>query len=64
MSPRQGMNIPRLETRSTTVMMASWPHVVGGSPETRSTDTLCHFMSGTGKGLGCLAVSTRRDLAA
>ena len=63
-SLRQGMNIPRLENRSTTVMMASWPLVVGGNPETHSMDTLCHLVSGTGKGLGTLAVSTRLDFAA
>jgi hypothetical protein len=45
-------------------MMASWPLVVGGNPETQSTDTLCHLVSGTGKGLGTLAVSTRLDFAA
>ena len=63
-SLRQGMNIPRLENRSTTVMMASWPLVVGGNPETQSMDTLCHLVSGTGMGLGTLAVSTRLDFAA
>ena len=64
MSLRQGMNIPRLKHRSTRVMMASWPRVVDGSPETQSIDTLCHLVSGTGKGLGCLALMTRHDLAA
>ena len=44
--------------------MASWALVVDGTPETQSTETLCHLMSGTGKGLGYLAVSTRRDLVA
>ena len=34
------------------------------SPETQKTDTLCHLVSGTSKGLGYLAVLTRCDLAA
>ena len=54
----------RLENRSTTVMMASWPLVVGGNPETQSMDTLCHLVSGTGNGLGTLAVSTCLGFAA
>ena len=40
------------------------PLVVDGNPETQLTDTVCHLVSGTGKGLGCPAVVTRRDLAA
>ena len=58
------MNIPRLENRSTTVMMLSWPLVASGNPETQSMDTVCHLVSGTGNGLGTLAVSNRLDFAA
>ena len=45
-------------------MVASWPLVVGGIPETQSMDTLCHLVSGTGKGLACLAVLKRHYLPA
>ena len=64
MSLPQGMNIPRFENRSTIVVMASWPHVVRGSPETRCMGTLCHLVSGTGKGVSWLAVPTCRNLEA